>query len=386
MRKICIATGTRADWGLLSTLAKALQQRDDVKLQIVATNMHLLPKYGNTYREILRDGFKINCHVPLLDSTDSPTDTVKSMGLAMSGFAQAFEELTPDMVVILGDRYEMLAVASAALIFRIPVVHIAGGEVSEGAYDDSIRHAITKMSHIHLTETEEYRQRVIQLGENPQHVINTGAIGVYNTMHFPLMPREELEQSLGTHIDRNTLVITLHPATLDTVSPAEQCANMLSALDSHPECNIIFTYPNNDTHGAAIISAIEEYAGRNPERVKVFQSLGQARYLSVLQYAGAVVGNSSSGVIEVPSMGIPTLNIGIRQQGRLAAPSVINCGVSAEEIRKGLDTILSPEVRELAAKRVNPYYSDNTLNLMVDAICNTPLENLTIKHFHDIKR
>lgn len=384
MRKICIATGTRADWGLLSSIAKELKARDDVKLQIVATNMHLSPKFGNTYKEIVADGFKINCHVPLLDTFDSPEDTVKSMSIAMSGFASAFDDLKPDMVIILGDRTEMLAVASTALIFRIPVVHIAGGAISEGAYDDSIRHAISKMSHIHLTETEAYRKRVIQLGENPENVINTGAIGVSNIMRAPFLSNEEIDKEIGMKIDKNTLVVTFHPATLEASDPGKQCKNLLEALDAHPECNILFTYPNNDTNGKIIINLIEEYAGRNRNRCVVVPSLGQLRYLSVLKYAGAVVGNSSSGIVEVPSMGIPTLDIGIRQRGRIATESVIHCGVEKEDIIAGLNMILSKEIRDKARNCHNPYFQEDTLSKMIKAICETPLENITIKHFYNL--
>ena len=386
MRKICVVTGTRADWGLLSPIAKALKARPDVFVQIVATNMHLSPKFGNTYKEILADGFKINCHVSMLDDTNTPGNTVRSMGVAMSGFASVFEELKPDMILILGDRYEMLAVASTALIFRIPIAHIAGGAISEGAYDDSIRHAITKMSHIHLTETEEYRQRVIQLGEEPERVFNTGAIGIHNIINAPFLSHEEIEKEIGLKIDRNTLMVTFHPATLDESDPGEQCANLLAALDKHPECNVIFSYPNNDTHGRVIISLIEEFVGKRRERCVVFPSLGILRYLSVLRYAGAVVGNSSSGIVEVPSMKIPTLDIGNRQRNRIAASSVLHCGVSQEEIERGLATVLSEEWREKARNTVNPYYQPDTLEKMVNAIMNTPLEGITMKHFHDIKQ
>lgn len=384
MRTVCIVTGTRADWGLLSPIARSLAEAPDVALRIIATNMHLSPRYGNTYKEILADGFKIHCHVPLLDSSDSAADTVRSMSIALRGMADAFEELRPDVVVILGDRTEMLEVASAALIFCTPIVHIAGGEISEGAYDDSIRHAITEMSHIHLTETEEYRRRVIQLGEDPAHVINTGAIGVHNILHTQLLDHDEIERQVGCAIGPDTLVVTFHPATLDAGEPAEQCRALLQALDDHSRCNFIFTYPNNDTNGQAIISAIEEYVGAHRNRAVVFPSLGRLRYLSVLRYAGGVVGNSSSGIIEVPSMGIPTLNIGSRQRGRIAAPSVVHCDPTREAISAGLDTILSPEHRAIAARKDNPYYRPDTLRLITDAIRLTPLEGITIKHFHDI--
>lgn len=384
-RKVCIVTGTRADWGLLSPLARALNGRDDIELQIVATNMHLLEEYGGTWREIEADGLTIDRRVPMESPDDSPRGTVKAMAACMGGMADALADLQPDMMVILGDRYEMLAAASAALIFRIPVAHIAGGAVSLGAFDDSIRHAITKMSHIHLVETEEYRRRVIQLGENPARVINTGAIGLHNIKSIPLMSREELESSLATSIPEKSLLVTFHPATLDSGRPAEQCRNLLDALDRHPDYKTIFTYPNNDTHGREIITLLKEYAASHPDRTAVFPSLGMRRYLSALHCVAAAVGNSSSGIVEVPSAGIPTLDIGIRQQGRLAAKSVIHCGVSANEIAHGIDTVLSPEMRELARRADNPYYRPDTLRLMVDAITGTPLEGITIKPFHDLR-
>ena len=385
-RKICIATGTRADWGLLSGIARALNDRNDVDLQIIATNMHLSDRYGATWREIERDGLRITRRVPMTVDTDTPLGTVTAMSECMAGMAQAFNELRPDLLIILGDRYEMLATASAALIFRIPIAHIAGGAVSRGAYDESIRHSITKMSHIHLTETEEYRRRVIQLGENPAHVINTGAIGVYNIMHTDYIPREELEKEIGTTIPDKSLLATFHPATLDTESPRKQCENLLAALDKHPEYKIIFTYPNNDTNGRIIISLIEVYARCNANRCAVFPSLGMRRYLSALRCATAVVGNSSSGIVEVPSMGIPTLDIGIRQAGRTAAESVVHCGVSVDEISEGLNLILSDEFREKARRVVNPYFQPDTLEKIVTTVAETPLDGITIKTFHDIKQ
>ena len=385
MRKICVVTGTRADWGLLSPIAKALKARPDVIVQIVATNMHLSPKFGNTYKEILADGFKINCHVSMLDDTNTPGNTVRSMGVAMSGFASVFEELKPDMILILGDRYEMLTVAGAALIFGIPIAHIAGGAVSRGAYDDSIRHCITKMSHLHLTETEAYRRRVIQLGENPKYVFNVGAMGVYNINQMQYPPREELEQSIGTTVPEGSLLCTFHPATLDSVPPKVQCENLLSALDQFPDHKVIFTYPNNDTNGAVIIDLINAYAKAHPDRVAVFPSLGMKKFLSALHCVSAVIGNSSSGIVEVPSMRIPTLNIGIRQLGRMAADSVVNCGVSVQEIAEGLRTVLSDECQERCRHTVNPYEQPDTLDKIVKVVCETPLDNITIKPFYDLQ-
>lgn len=385
MRKICIVTGTRADWGLLSGIAKALDARSDVKLQIVATNMHLSEQYGGTYREIERDGLHIDYRVPMPVDNDSAHGTVTAMSECMRGMADAFDALRPDLLLILGDRYEMLATASAALIYRIPIAHIAGGTISEGAYDDSIRHSITKMSLIHLTETEECRHRVVQLGEDPSRVFNVGAIGIYNITHTDYMSREELEAELHTSIPDKTILITFHPATLDSMPPRRQCENLLAALDRHSDYKVIFTYPNNDTDGKVIIELIEAYANKHPERVAVFPSLGQRRYLSVLQYVRAVAGNSSSGIVEVPSMKIPTLDIGIRQRGRLAADSVTHCGVSTEEISAGLDEVLSDAAQAKARTAKNPYEQPDTLGKIVDTICTYPLNGSTIKPFYDLK-
>lgn len=384
-RKICIVTSTRADWGLLSKVAKALSERSDVTLQIVATNMHLSEKYGSTWHEIERDGLHIDRMVPMAVDNDSAVDTVVAMSQCMDGMARTLSDLNPDLLLILGDRYEMLAVASTALILRIPIAHIAGGAVSRGAYDESIRHSITKMSHIHLTETEEYRRRVIQLGENPMHVHNVGAMGVYNIRHLQYLTRQELEDDLGTSIPEGTLLCTFHPATLETITPRVQCENLLAALDRHPDNKVIFTYPNNDTNGAIIIELINAYADLHPHRVAVFPSLGMRRYLSALHCVAAVIGNSSSGIVEVPSMGIPTLNIGIRQDGRLAAESVTNCGVTVEEIDRGLTTVLSPENRIRCRSVKNPYEQPDTLQRIVDVVCNTPLDNIIIKPFHDLR-
>ena len=384
MRKICIATGTRADWGLLSGIAKALNSRPDVRLQIVATNMHLSERYGATYREIERDGLHIDRRVPMPTDSDSAHGTVVAMSECMRGFADAFEALRPDLLIILGDRYEMLAVASAALIFRIPVAHIAGGTVSEGAYDDAIRHSITKMSHLHLTETEECRRRVIQLGENPARVFNTGAIGIYNILHTDYMTREELEADLGTPVPEQSLFVTFHPATLDVVPPREQCANLLRALDARRDYKVFFSYPNNDTSGRVIIDMIEQYVAGHPGKAYVRPNYGQRRYLSMLRLMTAVVGNSSSGIVEVPSMHIPTLNIGVRQNGRQRAASVVDCGVTLEEIARGLDRVLSPAEREKARRVQNPYEQPDTLQRIVDVVCTTPLTGITIKPFYNL--
>ena len=385
-RKICIVTSTRADWGLLSGIAQALNKRDDVTLQIIATNMHLVEKFGNTWQEIKRDGLKINYKVPMPCNTDTANGTINAMGECMQGMSKAFEELNPDMLLILGDRYEMLAVAATALIHRIPVAHMHGGEVTQGAFDESIRHSITKMSHLHFTSTEEARNRVIQLGENPAHVFNTGAIGVYNILNTDFLSRQELEDSLGTSIPEKSIFVTFHPSTLDDISPRTQCENLLKALELHQDYKILFSYPNNDPSGQVIIELIEDFVSRNHEKSIVFPSLGARRYLSVLKCVSAVVGNSSSGILEVPSMHIPTLNIGIRQQGRQRAESVIDCGTSFEDICAGLERVLSAEEQARAKTIANPYEQPNTLNKIVETVATFPLDNIIQKPFYDINQ
>lgn len=383
-RKVCIVTGTRAEWGLLSGIARQLNMCSDIDLQIIATNMHLSDRHGHTIDEIIQEGFKVSAQVPMLDDANSDCDTVRSMAKCMHGIAEAFDNLRPHIVVLLGDRFEMLAVATAATIMRIPIVHLHGGEISEGAIDDSMRHAITKLSALHLTSTEEYRQRVIQMGESPERVINTGAIGVYNVMNVATMTLEQLRESLDFEIDHNTLLVTLHPATLDTTPIRTRCQALLNALDCFPNNKLLITYPNNDPDGMIIIEMIEQYARLHPTRVKLIPSLGLTRYMSALKYVAAVVGNSSSGIIEVPSMGIPTVNIGCRQKGRIAATSVIDCEPDTDSIVQAITKALSNDFKEQAQKTVNPYYRPDTLQLIVKAIATTPIETLHTKHFHDI--
>lgn len=384
MRKIAIATGTRADWGLISGIAVALREREDCQVTVLATNMHLQQRYGMTVNEIKDSGFTDIICVPMPDTGDTPVGTVDAMAECMRGMANALQSVAPDLIVILGDRFEMLATASAALMLRIPIVHIAGGEISEGAIDDSIRHAITKMSALHLTSTEPYRRRVIAMGESPERVINTGSIGVYNLMHEPLMSRAGLERSIDFTLPEGSMLVTYHPATLDTGDTAEKCRNLLAALDRFPDSHILITYPNNDAQGRVIIDLIEEYGRRNPDRVRVIPSLGKLRYLSALRCVSAVVGNSSSGIIEVPSTGIPTVDIGIRQKGRLCSDSVIHCGDSTDEIAAAITYALSPEGQAMARKAQNPYARPDTLDLSVRAIAGTPLEQLRTKKFYDL--
>ena len=381
MRKICVITGSRAEYGLLSGLMHAINDDPDLELQIIATNMHLSPEFGLTYLDIERDGFVINKKVIMLLSSDTANATAKSVGLGFIGFADAYEDLHPDIVVVLGDRYEIISAVTTALFYKIPVAHIHGGEITEGAYDDCIRHSITKMSHLHFTSTDEYRQRVIQLGEDPKRVFNVGAPGIENIKKVSLMSKEELEATMdGFTFGDKTLLVTYHPVTLENSTAEEQIKNLLAALDDYQDYKIIFTLPNSDTDGRVIIKLINEYVTKNACRAIAYHSLGLKRYLSSLQFVKAVVGNSSSGIIEVPSFGIPTLNIGDRQKGRIAAKSVVNCGTSKREILAGLELILNTELKNIR----NPYEGVDTTADIVYILKTYSLERLIQKSFYNL--
>lgn len=383
-RRICVVTSARADWGLLYPVVRALMNDSRACVDVVATNMHLQERYGLTIREIEADGIQVAERVPMPATGDSPIEKALATSECMSGMARAFRRLQPDIVLLLGDRYEMLAVASAATIMGIPLAHIAGGEITEGAIDDNVRHALTKLSSLHFTATEAYRHRVIQMGEMPDTVWNTGALGVYNIAREPLMEQAVLERSIGMKLDRDTLLVTLHPATRDAVPVAQRCRALLDALDRFPSSKLLFTYPNNDAEGSVIIGLIENYAALHPERAKVVPSLGRLRYLSALRCVGAVVGNSSSGLVEVPSSGIPTVDIGIRQKGRMAPEGVIHCEADADSIAAAVAEALSPEGRRRAAEAPNPYYRPDTVDIIAGALIETPLEKLQPKHFYDL--
>lgn len=386
MRKICVITGTRAEFGLLSGLMRLIQQSEQTTLQVVATNMHLSERYGNTYREIEEAGFSIDYKVPMLDESgaDDSTATLKAMSRALVGFAEAYDTLQPDIIVVLGDRYEILAAVEAALIKQIPVAHLHGGELTFGAYDDAIRHSITKMSHLHFTSTEEYRKRVIQLGEQPKRVFYVGALGVENIKRVPLMSKSEIEQDLQFELTDQTILVTYHPVTLSDSNPLDDINALFEALDEHPELRVIFTMPNSDTGGKVIAEAIEQYATQHANRVRAYKSLGMRRYLSVMKYCTAVVGNSSSGILEAPSFHIPTLNIGSRQNGRIAAESVYNCATDKESISAALEHILTPEFRAIASKARNPYAKEGTAQAIFEVISTYPLEGIIKKEFYNL--
>ena len=383
MRKICVVTGSRAEYGILRGLMKAIKDDPELQLQIIATNQHLSKLQGETYKEIERDGFTIDYKVYMDDdeAPDNANTTAKAISRGVSGFADAFDALKPDLLLILGDRYEMLAVASTALVFKIPIAHLHGGEITEGAFDDAIRHAITKMSQLHFTSTEAYRKRVIQLGEQPERVFNVGALGVENIMNNAFMSKEEIEQNLNFQLTDKCFLCTYHPVTLSNISSETQVMSLLEALDDYNDYHIIFTYSNSDTNSQIIIKHIQEYVDRNKERCMFIPSLGQRRYFSVLKYLTAVIGNSSSGIIEVPSFGIPTLDIGDRQKGRLAAESVIHCGYSSEEIKDGIKKVVSYGNKSID----NPYFKKGTCDGILKVIKTYPLENIIQKQFYDIK-
>lgn len=383
MRKICVVTGTRAEYGLLSRLMKAIREDSSLELQVIASNMHLSPEFGLTYKEIESDGFLLNKKVEMLLSADTSTSVAKSLGLGIIGFADAYNDLKPDLLLVLGDRYEMLGAVSTALLFQIPVAHISGGDVTEGAYDDAIRHSISKMSHLHFTSTDTYCKRVIQLGENPETVFNVGAIGLDNIRQLRLWSQTELEESMHFSLDGKCMLITYHPVTLECQSAKEQFEALLRAVDA-TGYRLIFTKPNSDSDGRVIISLIDAYVQQHSEKAVAFTSLGYQRYLSALQYVDMVVGNSSSGVVEVPSFGIPTVNIGDRQKGRLCANSVIHCAPREEAIRIALQQAATTAFREQAQQVKNPYEQPDTVHRIFEVIRSYPLEGIIKKHFYDL--
>lgn len=383
-RHIAIVSSTRADWGLLSPVAKALEGNEDVKVSIIATNMHLDASRGMTINEIRADGFEPIAQVAMSYKSDGEVDTAEAMGVHLSDMAKVLGEIRPDILLLLGDRFEMLAVASAATMLHIPIAHISGGEITMGAIDDNIRHAISKLSSLHFATTEKHRSRLIAMGEQPENVVNTGALGVWNMTHAEMLDRDELERSLGFSFEGKTLLVTYHPATNDKVAPAERFGALLEAMDRHSDCKVIITYPNNDPNSADIIAMIECYAQRRGEEVLAVPSLGALRYRSALQYVSAVIGNSSSGVVEVPSAGVPVVNIGIRQQGRTVSPAVIHCGDDVDSIDEAISQALSEEVRFRAKTTPNPYQQEGTVDMIVDRLVSCDITQLLPKKFYDI--
>ncbi|WP_423736755.1 UDP-N-acetylglucosamine 2-epimerase [Chitinophaga caseinilytica] len=383
-RKICVVTGTRAEYGLLYWTMRRLQEDDGIELQIIATGMHLSPEFGLTFRQIEKDGFTISRKVEMLLSADTPSGISKSMGLGMIGFADAFAELQPDLLLVLGDRYEIFAAAAAAMTARIPIAHCHGGETTEGVIDESIRHSITKMSHIHFVATEVFRKRVIQLGEAPERILNVGALGIENINRLELLSREAFEESIQFPLGKRNVLVTFHPITLEKASAETQTLELLNALDELADTTIIFTKANADTDGRIINQLIDEYVRKNGHKAVAFTSLGQLRYLSAIRYMDAVVGNSSSGLVEVPTFKKPTVNIGDRQKGRIIPETVICCEPNQASIRVALQQALSPAFQESLANTVNPYGSGNASAAIVRVLGTVQLDNLLKKKFFDI--
>jgi GDP/UDP-N,N'-diacetylbacillosamine 2-epimerase (hydrolysing) len=362
-----------------------LKDSSKVDLQIVVTGMHLSPEFGLTYKVIEQDGFTINKKVELLLSADTPSAISKSMGLGMISFADAFIDLNPDLLVVLGDRFEIFAAVASAISYRIPVAHIHGGETTEGAIDESFRHAITKMSHIHFTANEEYRKRVIQLGEKPFSVFNAGSPGLDNLTKLQLLDKAELESELGFLLGNHSILVTYHPATLEEDTDGKQLNELLESLDYLEGWKIIFTLPNADTHGRVLIERITNYVRINQDKAAVFTSLGQVRYLSLLKYVSLVIGNSSSGLTEVPSFHIPTINIGDRQGGRMRAMSVIDCHPESASISAAIDLALSTEFQKTLPLVDNPYGQPGASEKIASILMDFPLDNLLKKEFYNLE-
>ncbi len=383
-RKICVVTGTRAEYGLLYWLMKEIEEDNNLELQLIVTGMHLSPEFGLTYKEIEKD-FKIDKKIEMLLSSDTSVGISKSMGLAQISFAEAYKELQPDMLVVLGDRYEIFSAVSSAMIARIPIAHLHGGEATEGAFDESIRHSITKMSHLHFTGTDEYKNRVIQLGEQPQRVFNVGGMGIENIKRLKLLSKDEFEKSIDFKLNKKNIIVTFHPVTLESATAKKQFQNLLDAIDTLNDTCIIFTKANSDTDGRVINSMIDDYVSKNSDKAVGFTSLGQLRYLSALQYVDAMVGNSSSGLAEAPSFKIGTINIGDRQKGRIMADSVINCKSDRESILKSFKKLYSKVFQEELKTSINPYGDGCASLKIIEELKKVNLKNILKKSFYDIE-
>ena len=382
-RKICVVTGSRADYGLLRLVMKGIKAEPSLTLQIIATGMHLSPTFGLTNKEIESDGFEVDRKVACLSSSDSPLDIAEATAKALSGCAKAFDELKPDLVLVLGDRFEIFAACSAALLARIPIAHIHGGEVTVGAYDEAFRHSITKMSSIHFVATEEYKKRVIQLGENPSTVHLVGGLGVDAIKDLKLLNKNEIEQTLGIKFARKSLLVTFHPATLENESPSEQVRELLSALSNWSDTTLIFTMPNADTGGFEIMAQIKGFVDKN-DNAYVYESLGQLNYLSCMAIVDGVVGNSSSGILEAPTLKVGTVNIGNRQLGRIQSESVIDALANRESIDRALIKLFSSEFKSTLSYCRSPFGEGGASRKILRALSDFKLEKNLQKFFYDL--
>jgi len=383
-RKICIVTGTRAEYGLLHLLIKAIEQAPELALQLVVTGTHLSPEFGLTYREIEKE-FAIDKKLDVLQFADDAVGISKTMGLALDKFAETFAQLKPDLLVVLGDRYEIFSATIAATVACIPIAHIHGGETTEGAMDEAFRHAITKMSHLHFAATNTYKKRIIQLGEHPQRVFNVGGLAIDNILQVPLLNREQFCQNINFNLNKKNLLVTFHPVTLEKNTSQQQFNQLLQALDLLHDTNIIFTKANADTHGRIINKMIDEYTAKNSTHTIAFASLGLVRYLSALQFIDACVGNSSSGLLEAPSFHIGTINIGDRQKGRLMAESIINCQPTTDSITKAIQKLYTEKFQAKLPNTTNPYGQGGAVAKIVKILKTYPLTNILKKQFFDIE-
>jgi len=381
-RRIAVVTGTRADYGLLHPLLCLLRDDPAVELQLVVTGMHLSPEFGLTHRTIAEDGFPVAAKVEMLLSSDTSVGIAKAIGLGTIGFADALDRLRPDIVVVLGDRFEILAAAQAAMTARIPIAHIHGGEATEGLIDEAIRHAVTKMAHLHFAAAEPYRRRIVRMGEHPDRVFTVGAPGLDWLRVLDPPDLAALERDLGLRLPAPLLLVTYHPVTLADADPAEPLRALLSALDALPEASVVLTKGNADTRGRIINEMIDAFAADRPNAVAA-TSLGQQRYLGLLRAADVVVGNSSSGLLEAPSCGTPTVNIGERQRGRLRAPSVIDCQEEAGAIAEAIARALSPAMRDLADRRETPFGDGRASARMAEVLTTFPLSGILMKPFYE---
>lgn len=385
MKKICVVTGTRAEYGLMYWLIKLLDEDKNIELQLIVTGMHLSYEFGLTYKEIEKNGFIINRKIEMLLSSDSEVGVSKSMGLAQISFAEAYQDLKPDVIILLGDRFEIFSAASAAMIAKIPIAHLHGGEATEGLIDEPIRHSITKMSHMHFTATETYRKRVIQMGEDPSRVFNVGTPGLDNIYQLDLLNKKAFEESIDFRLNRKNILITFHPVTLENNTSEKQFRELLKAIDQLEDTNLIFTKPNSDTDGRIIINMIDEYVEKNSKRACAFQSLGQLRYLSALQYVDVVLGNSSSGLTEAPSFKVATIDIGDRQKGRIKAESVISCNPERSSIKESLEMAFSEDFRRKLRTVKNPYGQGGASAKILSILKEFDYDDILKKKFYDIK-
>lgn len=384
-RKICVITGTRAEYGLLRWVMQGIKDDPGLALQVVATGTHLSPEFGLTYHEIEEHGFQIDRKIEILVGADTPAAIAKSMGLGLIGFGQALSELRPDLIVVLGDRFEIFAAVAAALVARVPIAHLHGGELTEGAFDEALRHSITKMSHLHFVAAEEYRKRVIQLGEQPDRVFLVGGLGVDSIKRIHLLDRAALEASLEFSLGEKSLLITFHPATLETLTAADQMAELLASLDKLHDTQLVFTLPNADTDGRVLIQLVTQFVERH-SNARLYASLGQLRYLSCIAQVDGVVGNSSSGLAEVPSFKKGTINIGDRQRGRLQAASVINCEPARGDITAALERLYSADFQAGLGQARNPYGEGGASEKVLRILKEHPIQHIAKKSFHDLQQ